>query len=168
MYIYVCVHVGTCTHVFVCMCTCMCACVFVYMYVCMWVCVCVCVCVCEHAPCMHCTAGLCPVSASDSRPPGSQLVHVCVTSRFSRVRLCHPVGCGPPGSSVRGILWARVLEWVATAFSRDLPNPGMEPASLTMPLTSAGGFFTTSTTWEAPRGSDVCLLCAPLHTCPCV
>ena len=30
----------------------------------------------------------------------------------------------------------------------DLPNPGIEPASLTSP-TSAGGFSTTSATWEA-------------------
>ena len=31
----------------------------------------------------------------------------------------------------------------------DLPNPGIEPASLTSPAL-AGGFSTTSTTWEAP------------------
>ena len=30
----------------------------------------------------------------------------------------------------------------------DLPNPGIEPSSLTSPAL-AGGFFTTSTTWEA-------------------
>ena len=30
----------------------------------------------------------------------------------------------------------------------DLPNPGIEPASLVSPAL-AGGFFTTSTTWEA-------------------
>ena len=28
-----------------------------------------------------------------------------------------PMDCSPPGSSVHGILQARVLEWVATAFS---------------------------------------------------
>ena len=32
----------------------------------------------------------------------------------------------------------------------DLPNPGIEPTSLTS-STLAGGFFTTSVTWEAPR-----------------
>ena len=32
---------------------------------------------------------------------------------LSRVQLCDPVDCGPPGSSVHGILQARVLEWVA-------------------------------------------------------
>ena len=31
----------------------------------------------------------------------------------------------------------------------DLPNPGIEPTSLTSPAL-VGGFFTTSTTWEAP------------------
>ena len=30
----------------------------------------------------------------------------------------------------------------------DLPDPGIEPESLTS-LALAGGFFTTSTTWEA-------------------
>ena len=30
----------------------------------------------------------------------------------------------------------------------DLPNPGIEPVSLTS-LALAGGFFTTSATWEA-------------------
>ena len=32
----------------------------------------------------------------------------------------------------------------------DFPNRGIEPASLTTPVL-AGGFFTTSTTWEAPN-----------------
>ena len=30
----------------------------------------------------------------------------------------HPVDCSPPGSSLHGILQARILEWVATSFSR--------------------------------------------------
>ena len=34
-----------------------------------------------------------------------------------------------PGSSFRGIFQARVLEWVAIFFSRNLPNPGIEPGS---------------------------------------
>ena len=41
-----------------------------------------------------------------------------------------PMNCSPPGSSVHGILQARILEWIAIPFSRDLPNPGMEVASL--------------------------------------
>ena len=38
--------------------------------------------------------------------------------------------CSLPGSSVHGILQARLLEWVAISFSRgDLPDPGIEPGS---------------------------------------
>ena len=60
----------------------------------------------------------------------------------------------PPDSSVHGILQARVLEWVAMPSSRDsnLPNSGIKPASLMSPA-FAGGFFTTSATWEAPIAS---------------
>ena len=32
--------------------------------------------------------------------------------------LCDPVDCNPPGSSVHGILQARILEWVAISFSK--------------------------------------------------
>ena len=32
--------------------------------------------------------------------------------------LCNPMDCSPPGSSVHGTLQARILEWVAMAFSR--------------------------------------------------
>ena len=32
--------------------------------------------------------------------------------------LCNPVDCSPEGSSVHGILQARILEWVAISFSR--------------------------------------------------
>ena len=42
--------------------------------------------------------------------------------------LCDPRDCSsPPGSSVHGILQARILQWVAIPFSGDLPDPGMEP-----------------------------------------
>ena len=43
--------------------------------------------------------------------------------------LCDPMDCGPPTSSVYGILQARILEWVAISFSRDLPDLGIEPGS---------------------------------------
>ena len=54
-----------------------------------------------------------------------------------------------PGSSVHGILQARKPEWVTIPSPPgDLPEPRIEPASLTTPR-MAGRFFTTSTTWEA-------------------
>ena len=37
--------------------------------------------------------------------------------------------CGSPGSSVHGILQARILEQVAFPSPGDLPNPGIEPRS---------------------------------------
>ena len=36
----------------------------------------------------------------------------------SRLTLCDPMCCSPPGSSVNGILQERILEWVAIHFSR--------------------------------------------------
>ena len=41
--------------------------------------------------------------------------------------LCDFMDCGPPGSSVHGILQGRILEWVAIPFSRDLPDPHIKP-----------------------------------------
>ena len=32
--------------------------------------------------------------------------------------LCDPMDCSPPDSSVHGILWVRILEWVATTSSK--------------------------------------------------
>ena len=43
---------------------------------------------------------------------------VCVLTHFSHVQLCDPMDCSLPGSSVHGILQARVLEWVAMPSSR--------------------------------------------------
>ena len=37
--------------------------------------------------------------------------------------LCDPIDCIPPGSSVHGILQARILEWVAMPFSRVSSQP---------------------------------------------
>ena len=42
--------------------------------------------------------------------------------------LCDPMDCSSPGSSVHGILQARILKWVAISL-RDLPNPGIDPGS---------------------------------------
>ena len=37
--------------------------------------------------------------------------------------LCDPLDCSPQGSSARGILQARILEWVAIPFSRGFSQP---------------------------------------------
>ena len=49
------------------------------------------------------------------------------------------------GSTVHGILQARILEWVAMPSSWDLPDPGIKPMSLA-PLALVGWVFTTSAT----------------------
>ena len=36
--------------------------------------------------------------------------------------LCNPIDGSPPGSAVPGILKARILEWVAIAFSEECSN----------------------------------------------
>ena len=55
----------------------------------------------------------------------SEVAQSCLT-------LCDPVDCSLPGSSVHGILQARVLEWVAISFSSDLSDPGIKPRSSTL------------------------------------
>ena len=62
--------------------------------------------------------------------------------------LWDPVDCSPPGSSVHGILQARILEWVAMPSSRGSSRPRIEALSFTSPAL-AGRFFITSATWEA-------------------
>ena len=37
--------------------------------------------------------------------------------------LCDPLDCSPAGSSVHGIFQARILEWVATSYSRGYSQP---------------------------------------------
>ena len=74
---------------------------------------------------------------------------LCVVSNFSHVQLFVDImDCSSPGSSVHGILQARILEWVAMLSSRGLPNLGIKPTSLRPPAL-AGRFFTTSSTWKA-------------------
>ena len=52
--------------------------------------------------------------------------------------LCDPVDCSLPGSSIHGILQARILEWVAISFSRDSSLP-KNPTGVSC---IAGKFFT--------------------------
>ena len=60
----------------------------------------------------------------------------------SRPALCCPMDCSPPGSSDHGTLQARILSRLQFSPPGDLPNPGIEPASLVSPVL-AEGFFTT-------------------------
>ena len=58
---------------------------------------------------------------------------------------CHPIDCGPPGSSVHGILQSRIMEWLAIPFS----SGSFWLRDKTCVCWLAGGFFTT----EPPQSS---------------
>ena len=79
---------------------------------------------------------LCPVWTAFSGLDSPQVEHISSLSllqyrahvaycaqMLSRVRLCDPMDCSPPESSVHGILQARTLEWVAMPSSRRSSQP---------------------------------------------
>ena len=68
---------------------------------------------------------------------------------LSCVWLCNPMDCSPPGSSVRGILQARILESVAMPSSRG----SSQPRDQTQVSCPGGGFFTSQDTREAQLDS---------------
>ena len=47
-----------------------------------------------------------------------------------------PTLCNPMDYTDHGIFQARILEWVAVPFSRDLPNPRIKPRSPTLQVDS--------------------------------
>ena len=65
--------------------------------------------------------------------------HACMPAQSlqSCPTLCDPMDYILPGSSVHGILRARILGWVAMPSSRVLPNPEIEPASPVSPALQA-------------------------------
>ena len=72
----------------------------------------------------------------------------------SCLTLCDPMDYNPPISSVHGIFQARILEWVAIPFSRDLPDPGIEPGSPalhtdSLPFEPPGKLSVREPQWEA-------------------
>ena len=72
----------------------------------------------------------------------AQLLQSCLT-------LCNPMDCSPPGSSVHGILLARILEWVAMPSSRG-PSQPKDWTHISCVSCIAGRFLTHWATWEAP------------------
>ena len=75
----------------------------------------------------------------------SSFPKVKVLTAQSCPTVCDPVDCGPPGSSVHGILQARTLERVATPFSRG----SSPPRDRTWVAHIAGRFFSVWATREA-------------------
>ena len=72
-------------------------------------------------------------------------IELCVLVTQLCLTLCHPMDCSLPGSSVHGILQARILEWVAISFSRG----SSQPRDKTQVSCIAGSFFTIWTIREA-------------------
>ena len=71
----------------------------------------------------------------------------------SCLTLWDPRDCSPPGSSVHGILPARILSGLPFPSLEDLPDPGIEPGSPAW----QGGFFTTE-----PQGRSAMNMGVPI------
>ena len=71
----------------------------------------------------------------------AQSLHSCPT-------LGDPVECSPPGSSVHGILQARIMKWVAMPSSRGSSRP-MDWTHISHVSCISRRVLYTSTTWEA-------------------
>ena len=83
----------------------------------------------------------------------------------SHLVLCNPMDCGLPGSSVHGILQARVLQWIAMPSSRGFSR-ARDPTCISCVSCIAGGFFTC---WaicsiQFSSAAHSCpTLCDPMH-----
>ena len=95
------------------------------------------------------------------------LLCLCAQLLYLYPTLCDPTDCSLPGSSVHGILKARILEWIVMPFSRGSSWPGMEFPYLMSPAL-AGGFFTTRATWEAHPTSGYYLINMALYFQPII
>ena len=71
----------------------------------------------------------------------SKLLQSCPT-------LCDPMDCSLPSSSVYGILQEEYWSGLPWPLPGDLPDAGVQPASLRSP-SLAGGFFITRATWQS-------------------
>ena len=83
-----------------------------------------------------------------SRETSNNTTHVCVLSCFSCLQICvtlWTIAC--PALLSMGFSRQGYWSELTCLPPGDLPNPGIEPASLISPALT-GGFFTTSATWE--------------------
>ena len=81
-------------------------------------------------------------------------VHVCSASSVVS-NFLWPMDCSPPGSSVHGILWARILEWVAMLSSKGSSQPRDWTQSSCV-ASIAGTFFTTEPPGKPCLSSNIC------------
>ena len=74
---------------------------------------------------------------------------VCVCAKLLQLCLilCNPMDYSLLGSSVHRILQERIVELAAMISPGDLPDPGIEPASLMSPAL-AGGSLSLALCWK--------------------
>ena len=82
---------------------------------------------------------------------------MCLVAQ-SCLTLCDPTDCSLPGSSVHGILQARILEWAAIPFSRGSFQPRDRTCVCSVYCIAGGFFFYHCTSVTATN----CVLASPL------
>ena len=113
-----------------------------------------------------------PVSAHGWVDKENVLHRVCVCvcvraymlSCFSCVRLCDPMDCSLPGSSVHEISQARILEWVAMPSSRG----SSPPRNQTWVSFVAGGLFTAEPSGQRARARVCVCVCVCVTYMPII
>ena len=78
--------------------------------------------------------------------------------------LCDPMDCSPSGSSVYGILQARILEWVAMPYSRGSSWP-RDRTSISCISCIASGFFIIEPAGRPPAAGGGLSLVFLAHSC---
>ena len=76
-----------------------------------------------------------------------------------------PMDCSPPGSSVHGILQARIVEWVAFPFFLGFPDPGTERVSTVSPALQADYLLLIQDIYDKPT-ANIIFSDEKLHTFP--
>ena len=76
-----------------------------------------------------------------------KLLQSCLT-------LCDPMDCSPPGSSVHGILQARIMEWVSKPFSRGSSWP-RDGTHVSCGSCIAGRFFVPGLLGKSCKGEII-------------
>ena len=84
-------------------------------------------------------------------------IFACVLVAQLCPTLCNAMDCSPPGSSVHGILQARILGWVAISSPGDLPDPGIKPRCAALQVDSLP---------SEPPGKSYIFLCSAPNPVP--
>ena len=90
-------------------------------------------------------------------------------SHFSHVRLCNPMDCSSPRSSVHVIFQAEYWSELPCPPSGDHPNPGIEPTSLKSPVFQESSLLLTppAAAAVAAKSLQTCpTLCDPIDSSP--